>query len=136
MCVLIMENRWLGWYWWWLLEVDQVFWKKLAEVPPVGLEMYCICKSPSAESPPAGTLKKLLHKHDSLFEDELGTVTSHKATLRVRPDATPRFFKPRPVPYATKEVIGDELDRMEQQGIIQKVPSSDALVAVPKLRRL
>ncbi len=93
------------------LKYLQLDWKCIASV-----------KSPSAESPPAGTLKKLLHKHDSLFKDELGTVTSHKATLRVRPDATPQ---PRPVPYATKEAIGDELDRMEQQGIIQKIPSSD-----------
>ncbi len=96
------------------LKYLQLDWKCIASV-----------KSPSAESPSAGTLKKLLHKHDSLFKDELGTVTSHKATLRVRPDATPQFFKPRPVPYATKEAIGDELDRMEQQGIIQKIPSSD-----------
>ena len=96
------------------------------------LDWKCIA---TVKSPPAGTLKNLLHEYDSLFKDELGTVTSHKATLRVRPDATPRFFKPRPVPYATKEAIGDELDRMEQQGIIQKIPSSDwaaPLVAVPK----
>ena len=82
------------------------------------LDWKCIA---TVKSPPAGTLKNLLHEYDSLFKDELGTVTSHKATLRVRPDATPRFFKPRPVPYATKEAIGDELDRMEQQGIIQKI---------------
>ena len=96
------------------------------------LDWKCIA---TVKSPPAGTLKNLLHEYDSLFKDELGTVTSHKATLRVRPDASPRFFKPRPVPYATKEAIGDELDRMEQQGIIQKIPSSGwaaPLVAVPK----
>ncbi len=104
-----------GWNWLKYLQLD---WKCIASVK-------CL---------PAGTLKKLLQEHDSLFKDELGTVTSHKATLRVRLDATPRFFKPGPVPYATKEAIGDELDRLEQQGIIQKIPSSDwaaPLVAVP-----
>ncbi len=52
----------------------------------------------SVKSLSAGTLKKLIHEHDSLFKDELGTVTAHKATLEVQQDATPRFFKPRLVP--------------------------------------
>ena len=81
------------------------------------------------------SLNTLLQKHQALFADELGTVQPYKATLRVQPDATPRFFKPRPVPFAVKEAIGKELDQLEQQGILQKVSHSDwaaPIVPVPK----
>ena len=80
-------------------------------------------------------LQALLQKHDDLFKDELGTVKPHKATLHVKADATPRFFKPRPVPFAIKEAIGKQLDSLEKQGIIKKVCSSEwaaPIVPVPK----
>ena len=50
-------------------------------------------------------------------------------------DATPRFFKPQPVPFAIKDAISQELDRLEKQGIISKVPHSQwatPIVPVPK----
>ena len=62
-------------------------------------------------------LDALLQKHDLLFKEEVGTVKPQKATLHVKPDAIPRFFKPRPVPFAIKDAIGQELDRLEKQGI-------------------
>ena len=55
--------------------------------------------------------------------------------LHVRPDALPKFFKPRPVPFATKDAIGAELDRLEVEGIVEKVTHSEwaaPIVAVPK----
>ena len=80
-------------------------------------------------------LDTLMKQHQQLFADELGTVEPYKATLQVQPDATPRFFKPRPVPFAIKASFGKELDRLEQQGIIEKVSYSEwaaPIVAVPK----
>ena len=47
----------------------------------------------------------------------------------------PKFFKPRSVPYALWEPIAEELDRLEREGIIDKVTHSEwatPLVAVPK----
>ena len=79
-------------------------------------------------------LDTLMKRHQQLFADELGTVEPYKATLQVQPDATPRFFKPRQVPFAIKAAIGEELDRLEQQGIIEKVSHSEwaaPIVAVP-----
>ena len=82
-----------------------------------------------------GALHVLMHRHQELFSEGLGTVKPYKATLQVQPGAKPRFFKPRPVPFAIKGAIGKELDRLEQQGILKKVSSSDwaaPIVAVPK----
>ena len=47
----------------------------------------------------------------------------------------PRFFKPRSIPYAVKGVIGKELDRLEEEGILEKIDHSDwasPIVAVMK----
>ena len=80
-------------------------------------------------------VQALLQQHSNLFKDELGTVNSYKATLHIKPEATPKFFKPRSVPFAIKGAVGKELDQLEQQGIIRKVDSSDwaaPIVVVPK----
>ena len=77
----------------------------------------------------------MLKQHQQLFADELGTVKPYKATLQVQPEAEPRFFKPCSVPFAIKASVGKELDRLEQQGIIEKVSHSEwaaPIVAVPE----
>ena len=79
--------------------------------------------------------KVLSQKHEALFQDDLGTVSSYQATLNLKPDATPIFFKPRPVPFAIKEAIGQELDRMGKLGVIERINYSEwtaPIVAVPR----
>ena len=77
----------------------------------------------------------LIKWHHWLFTDELGTVTPYKAKLQVQPQAAPRFFKPRPVPFGIQATIGKELEFLEKQGIIEKVSYSNwvvPIVPVPK----
>ena len=59
----------------------------------------------------------------------------YRASLHVQEEAKPHFFKPRPVPFATKDAVGKELDSLEQQDIIRKVSNSDwaaPTLALPK----
>ena len=47
----------------------------------------------------------------------------------------PQDFQARPVPFAIKEAIGQELDQMEKQGVIERINHSECaapIVAVPK----
>ena len=77
----------------------------------------------------------LLSQHKELFSDGLGKMEPFRTTLRIRPDAHPRFFKPRPVPFAIKAAIEAELDELEASGAIEKVTHSDwaaPIVPVPK----
>ena len=54
-------------------------------------------------------LQSLLERYANLFKEELGTITLYQAKLRIRKDANPQFFKPRPVPFAIKTAIEEEL---------------------------
>ena len=53
----------------------------------------------------------------------------------MKPNAPPKFHRARPVPFAIKDIIGDEFDCLEKEGILEKVMHSDwasPIVAVPK----
>ena len=81
------------------------------------------------------SLGTLLDKHQALFKEGLGKIHPYKAKLQVRPDAQPKFFKPRSVPFAIKPAIEQELDRLEASGAMVKVTHSDwaaPIVPVPK----
>ena len=60
-----------------------------------------------------------------MFEDTRGTVKGSRATIFMDPLAKPPYFKPRPVPYAFREKVSQELDRLEAEGTIQKMQFSD-----------
>ena len=80
-------------------------------------------------------LDSLLKQHESLFTDELGNVKPFTASLQILPNATLHFFKPRPVPFAIKVAVSQELNHLEKQGIISSVSTSQwaaPIVIVPK----
>ena len=65
-------------------------------------------------------LHVLVDKHRDLFKEELGTISSSQAKLKVRDNAQPKFCKARPVPFAMKERIEEQLVRLESSGIWRK----------------
>jgi len=70
-------------------------------------------------------LELLQTKYSSLFDGNLGTINEVPALLKLKEKAVPQFFKLRPVPFALKEKIADELQRMEKIGVLEKVEFSD-----------
>ena len=76
-----------------------------------------------------------LAKYEALFEKGYGHIKLYKASIQVREGAQPLFLKARPVPYALKEKVERELQRLDDKGIIYKVSGSDwaaPVALVPK----
>ena len=83
----------------------------------------------------ASQFDELLREYGEIFRDELGTLKTFKATLSVKPGAAPKFFRPRSVPFAIRDAVGKELDRLEAASILEKVSYSEwaaPIVTVPK----
>ncbi|XP_055758362.1 uncharacterized protein K02A2.6-like [Salvelinus fontinalis] len=77
----------------------------------------------------------MLEKHKELFKDGYGEIQDFTTKVRVQEGTKPIFHKPRPVPYALKEAVEKELDRLQKNNIITKVARSDwaaPIVVVPK----
>lgn len=83
----------------------------------------------------ADSVEKLKDKYSDIFQPELGTVQGVKASLHIKDDVTPVFYKPRPVPFSMRPAVENELERMQNEGIIKPVEVSEwatPLVCVPK----
>ena len=70
-------------------------------------------------------VESLLSKYSDVFTPGLGKLRDVKAHIHVTSDAVPIFHKPRPVPYALRDGINAELDRLQDTGIIERVTYSD-----------
>ena len=80
--------------------------------------------------------KELITKYQEVFKEKIGLLEGATASIAVRADTAPRFFKPRPVPYAYKELVEQELRRLERDKIIEAVRFSDwAAPVVPVLKK-
>ena len=74
-------------------------------------------------------------KKSPVFSTGMGSVVGYEAYLELKPEAQPVFRKSRPVPFALKPKICETLERMESDGILQRVDHSkfaSPMIAVPK----
>ena len=78
------------------------------------------------------SVDSVLQKNEDVFVED---VSGFKAKLRVKANAVPRFLRARLIPFALKNAVGKELDRLETLGILRKVTHSawaSPIVVVPK----
>ncbi|XP_018407686.1 PREDICTED: uncharacterized protein K02A2.6-like [Cyphomyrmex costatus] len=75
-------------------------------------------------------------RFESLFSNEIGCYTKKKFKLHLKEGVSPVFCKPRPVPFALRAKIENEIDRLVKDGILEAVEYSDwatLIVPVPKV---
>ncbi len=83
----------------------------------------------------ATPLQLVLDKHQAVFRESLGTLKDFQATIYVDPNAKPQFCKARTVPYAMREKVEEELERLVKEGILEPVQMADwAAPIVPVLK--
>ena len=80
-------------------------------------------------------VERLKEQYRKIFKPELGTVKGVKAKLYLKENAKPVFQRARPVPYALRPAVEEELKRMESEGVLKPIEVSDwatPIVCVPK----
>ena len=68
---------------------------------------------------------KIMIEFADVFKDELGLLKGIQANVTVDEAAPPRFCKPRPVPFALKEKVEQQLDKQVEAGELIPVDKSE-----------
>ncbi|XP_046422341.1 uncharacterized protein K02A2.6-like [Neodiprion fabricii] len=80
-------------------------------------------------------LNKILEKHAKFFENSKGSFNRAKIRLELKEDAKPIYELARSVPFALKDKIEKELDRLVEEKILEPVEMSEwATPIVPILK--
>lgn len=58
-----------------------------------------------------------------------------RAHIQLKDNATPKFFKPRPIPFAYLDSIKEEIQRNVAAGVIEKVDTSDWAAPIVSVRK-
>ena len=80
-------------------------------------------------------LEIFVKNYREIFSSELRTIKGVKAKINIKANSQPKFMKARGAPFAMKETVEAEIDRMEKDGILKSVPYSEwasPIVIVPE----
>lgn len=79
---------------------------------------------------------EMLRKHNEVFKQGLGTYRGDPVTIHLKENATPRFLKARPVPFAIKDRVEKEIDRLVAERVLKPVSFSQwATPVVPIVKK-
>lgn len=70
-------------------------------------------------------IASLKENFSDVFSQKLGRCTKYKAGIHLKADVTPAFFKPRSLPFAMKEKVSDELNRLVDIGVLTRIDFAD-----------
>lgn len=80
------------------------------------------------------TLQAVIGKYN-VFSSELGLFNKTKISLRINEDSKAKFFKPRPLPFALRNLVETEINQLVDLGILVPVSFSNwATPIVPILK--
>lgn len=79
--------------------------------------------------------KQLISKYPKLFSDQLGCCNNFVVSLNLKPNSKPIYFRPRPLPFAIRQSVEGEIDRLVKLGVLEPVKYSEyASPIVPVLK--
>ena len=71
-----------------------------------------------------GVVSELVEEFPEVFTSKLGCLKDFKVHIPIPDGARPKFCKARKVPYALRTRVEEELDRLEEQGVWERVSYS------------
>ncbi len=72
----------------------------------------------------ASQIRTILQKYNHFLNNKLGHCTKMKAHIELKPNTSPKFFKPRPIPFAYVARVKEEITRKIAAGILERVDTS------------
>ena len=81
-------------------------------------------KSRALEFDTSPEIQKLVRQYSDVFQPGLGHCTKFKVTLSLKTGAQPKFFKPRPLPFALRATTEADLERPIRNGSLKPVEYS------------
>lgn len=94
-----------------------------------------VCNQVATPESPAVIVSKLQAQFPSVFERTLGKCANFKASLHLKADARPVFRAKRPMPYHVMALVSEELERLEQSGIITPIEFSNYAAPIVVVRK-
>ena len=80
-------------------------------------------------------LQDVLDQYADLFKEGMGTLRGTTVKIHIQQNTRPSFFRARPVPYALRDKVNAELDRLCKADVIEPVQFADwAAPIVPVLK--
>jgi len=70
-------------------------------------------------------LDSVLTEFNDIFREGLGHCKKILAKLVLKEGAIPKFFKPRPIPFALREKVEADLNRLEKLGVLTPVQTAE-----------
>ena len=80
-------------------------------------------------------LDEVLQQFKEVFREELGMARTPSVHLKLKQDSQPKFVPTRSIPFAIKDAVAQEIQRLELVGILKKIEFSrwaTPVVPVPK----
>ena len=78
----------------------------------------------------------LKDKFNNVFQEGLGCCTKVKATLKLKSYSKPIFRPKRPVTYAALATVENELNRLQQAGVIQPINYSSWVAPIVMVKKV
>jgi len=70
-------------------------------------------------------VQNLIQNYSSVLEEGIGEIKDIQARLTINQNVKPIFCKARPVPFALKTKVEEEIENLVNQGVLRKVNSSN-----------
>ena len=81
-------------------------------------------------------LYAVLDRYAGVFQEELGTLQGTTVKLQVDSSVPPKSCKPRPVPFALRQKVETELQRLQDESVIEPIQFSQwATPTVPVVKQ-
>ncbi|XP_049525093.1 uncharacterized protein K02A2.6-like [Dermacentor silvarum] len=93
-------------------------------------------QGPGPGSSRTPTMDAVLSEFQDVFSTELGLIDGHPVHLKLKEGATPKFCKARSLPFAIRDKVSKEIDRLVKLGILSPVTYAEwATPIVPVMKK-